>query len=191
MNLAPEHLRMLEEGSAITREVIEGRGYRTVETRAELKRLGFSDVQTRIPTLLVPIWGVAGEIVLYQSRPDNPKIRNGKPVKYETPRGSRMVLDVHPSARHMISDPSIPLWITEGVKKGDALVSRGCCAISLLGVWNWRGTNGKGGKTALPDWESIALNGRQIFICFDSDVMLKLDVYKALARLKSFLESRV
>jgi hypothetical protein len=43
---------------------------------------------------------------------------------------------------------------------------------------------------ALPDWESIALNNREVFIVFDSDVMQKRAVHAALARLKAFLESR-
>ena len=188
--ISPEHRQALEQGSGISPEVISGRGYKTVTIRADLLRLGFSQHQVRVPTLLIPVWGVTGETVLYQARPDTPRIRDGKPIKYETPRGSRMVLDVHPVARPMLKDPSVPLWVTEGVKKGDSLVSRGCCAVALLGVWNWRGTNGMGGKTALPDWESIALKGRQIYICFDSDVMTKPEVHQALARLKSFLESR-
>ena len=108
----------------------------------------------------------------------------------ETPAGTKMVLDVHPSVRPMLGDSSVPLWITEGVKKADALVSRGCTAIALLGVWNWRGTNSHGGKVALADWESIALNNRKILICFDSDVMTKSEVYRALIRLSTFLERR-
>lgn len=60
--------------------------------------------------------------------------------------------------------------------------------MSLLGVWNWRGTNDQGGKVALPKWELIALNDRQVHIVFDSDVMLKPQVHAALVRLKNFLE---
>ena len=84
----------------------------------------------------------------------------------------------------------MPLFITEGIKKGDALASRDLCAVALLGVWNWRGTNTEGGKVALPDWESVALNGRQVYIMFDSDVMVKQSVHAALVRLKAFLETR-
>jgi hypothetical protein len=36
----------------------------------------------------------------------------------------------------------------------------------------------------------VALNGRQVYIVFDSDVMLKPGVYKALVGLKSMLEAR-
>lgn len=190
VDLSEKHLHMLQAESAISPEVIDRRGYRTVTTRAELLRLGFSQAQAQVPALLVPIWGVTGEITLYQVRPDVPRIHYGKAIKYESPKGSKMALDVHPSVRHMLGDPREPLWITEGVKKGDALVSRGCCAVALLGVWNWRGSNGQGGKVALPDWESIALNGRRIYICFDSDIMTKPGVYQALVRLKAFLERR-
>ena len=82
------------------------------------------------------------------------------------------------------------MFVTEGIPKGDAAVSIGLCCIALLGVWNWRGSSEAGGKTALADWESIALNGREVYLAFDSDVTLKREVFAALARLKAFLESR-
>jgi len=176
--------------SSINPDTIDARGYHTVDKMAEIRRCGFSDRQARVPALLIPVWGVEGEVSLYQIRPDAPRIVKGKSLKYETPRGARMVVDVHPFALGRLSDPAVPLFITEGVKKGDSLVSKGCCAVALLGVWNWRGSNGNGGKTALADWESIALNGRQIYICFDSDVMLNPQVNEALTRLKGFLEKR-
>jgi hypothetical protein len=43
--------------------------------------------------------------------------------------------------------------------KGDALTSLGLCTVSLLGVYNWRGTGSHGGITALGDWESVHLKG--------------------------------
>ena len=188
--LDKHHEKMLIEESGITPNIIEARGYRTVEKKADLKSLGFSEAQCSVPGLLIPIYNPSGEIVLYQYRPDTPRIKDGKPVKYETPSGSRMALDVHPFAREMLGDPSVPLLVTEGVKKGDALASRGLCALALIGVWNWRGTNDRGGKTILPDWNYVALNGRQVYIVFDSDVMLKPSVYKALVGLKAMLEAR-
>jgi len=187
--LLPHHKALLD-ASGVSPEVAEARGYRSITTRAELARLGFGRKQLIVPTLLIPVWSVTGERASYQHRPDNPRVINGKPLKYETPKGSRMLLDVHPFARLQLGDPSIPLFITEGVRKGDAAVSRGLCCVALLGVWNWRGSNERGGKTALPDWEYVALNGRRVFIVFDSDVMLKAPVHQALARLKSFLEQR-
>jgi Domain of unknown function (DUF3854) len=191
--IAAPHLTMLEQESAIKPEVIEARGYKTINTKVDLATLGFSKAQQNVPTLLIPIYGVNGGIVSYQSRPDSPRIdtKSSKPIKYETPTNSRMVLDVHPFVRAKLSKPKEPLFITEGVKKGDALVSHDLCAIALIGVWNWRGTNEHGGKTALPDWEAIALNNdRKVYIAFDNDVMEKEAVSKALKRLKEFLESR-
>jgi hypothetical protein len=189
-SLAVHHRAMLVQESSIKPKVIEARGYRTVETKAELERLGFGRAQRNVPGLLLPIYAPGGEISLYQFRPDEPRIKNGRPVKYETPSGSHMALDVHPFTREKLGDPSVPLFITEGIKKGDALVSQGLCAIALIGVWNWRGTNEHGGKTVLPEWEFVALNNREVYIIFDSDVMLKQEVHVALARLKAFLEVR-
>jgi len=187
--LLPQHAELIGD-SGIKVEVAKARGYRTVTTRAALQGLGFSEAQRRVPALLIPIWGISGDIATYQIRPDQPRIVNGKALKYETPRGARMVLDVPPGLRPSLANPKIPLFITEGARKADAAVSHGLCCISLLGVWNWRGTNEWGGKTALSDWESIALKHRQVCIAFDSDVMLKKAVHAALARLKPFLEQR-
>jgi uncharacterized protein DUF3854/uncharacterized protein DUF927 len=187
--LLPHHATLITE-SAITREVASARGYRSVVSKAELRGLGFSASQSRVPALLVPIWNVSGELASYQIRPDFPRIRDGKPLKYETPAGTHMVLDVPPVVRDRLGRPDIPLFITEGARKADAAATIGLCCIALLGVWNFRGTNAEGGKVALPDWESIALNGRRTYIVFDSDVMLKPQVHAALVRLKAFLESR-
>ena len=187
--LLSQHAALLS-ASAITGEVAKARGYRSVEQKARLTELGFSSTQARVPALLIPIWNVQGEIALYQTRADDPRIVEGKAVKYEIPRGSRMVLDVPPPCHQNLRNPKVPLFVTEGVRKADAAASVGLCCIALLGVWNFRGTNEQGGKTALPDWESIALNDRQIYIVFDSDVMTKTSVSQALARLKAFLDSR-
>ncbi len=189
-DLLPHHRKMLLEESAIAPEVVEARGYRTIRKKVELERLGFGRNRCSVPGLLMPICGLAGDAVLYQYRPDVPRINKGKPVKYETPTGSKMVLDVHPFCRNLLKDPSIPLFVTEGIKKGDALASRGLCVVALMGVWNWRGTNEAGGKVALPEWDSVALDGRKVYLVFDSDVMEKREVYEALRRLREFLRYR-
>jgi hypothetical protein len=191
MTLAEHHEKMLIVESSIAQDAAEARGYRMIEKKVDLKTLGFADRQCNPPGLLIPIYSPTGEIVNYQYRPDQPRIgKNGRAIKYETPAGTRMVLDVHPFARKRLSDPTVPLFITEGIKKGDALVSRSLCAVALLGVWSWRGRNGDGGLTALAEWDCVALNGREVYIVFDSDVMLKPQVHRAMVRLRAFLESR-
>jgi len=187
--LQPQHQALID-GSAISPEVASARGYYTETTKSKLRQLGFSELQARVPTLVIPVYGVSGEITTYQARPDQPRIKDGKALKYETPAGSRMALDVPLMVRPSLGDPKRDLFITEGARKADAAVSHGLCCIALLGVWNWRGTNDQGGKTALPDWESIALKERSVYICFDSDAMTKKAVYTAMERLKGFLEHR-
>ena len=176
--------------SAIPAEVAAQRGYRTIRIKRELGELGFGRSQQIVPTLLVPIHGVTGDVMLRQHRPDQPRKRKGKEVKYETPSGSRMVLDVPAGARVHIADPKVPLWITEGALKADAAVAAGLCCVAVLGVTSFRGTNNAGGKVALADWEQVALNDRQVFIAFDSDVMTKKAVHLALTRLGAFLTRR-
>ncbi|MFN8474903.1 MAG: DUF3854 domain-containing protein [Anaerolineae bacterium] len=188
-NLLPQHQALLD-ASGISAEVASARGYRSITSKAEARSLGFGTAQCRAPALLIPIYDCRGQLATYQLRPDEPRIINSKPVKYETPSGTRMVLDVPPKVRANLRNPATPLFITEGARKADAAVSHGFCCISLLGVWNWRGSNEDGGKLALPDWDNIALNGRQVYIAFDSDVMTKLPVRDALVRLKAFLEHR-
>ncbi len=128
----PQHQKLIDD-SAISLEVASKRGYRSVTTKAELRGLGFKDSQCRVPGLLIPIWGVTGEIVNYQFRPDQPRInhRSGKAVKYETVAGSRMTLDVPPTIRSGLGDPKKPLFITEGARKADAAVSKGLCCIAV------------------------------------------------------------
>lgn len=197
-DLLERHQKFLRD-RAITDDVAPERGYQSATRMADLAKLGFGRTQQLVPALVIPICSVRGAVESYQLRPDNPRLNEkGKPRKYEMKAGARMLIDAHPRMTRprdggkvpLIADPGVPLLITEGIPKGDAAVSIGLCCIALLGVFNFRGTNETGGKTALADWESIALNGRTVYIAFDSDVMEKREVYSALARLKAFLESR-
>ncbi|MGI8711108.1 MAG: DUF3631 domain-containing protein [Acidimicrobiales bacterium] len=188
--LFPQHQKLLV-ASAIDPEVAAERGYVSVDQKTRLARLGFSPAQQRVPGLLVPIHGTAGGVVAHQYRPDDPRTtKAGKVVKYETPSGSRLVLDVPPRVRPLLGDPAVDLWVTEGARKADAAASAGLACLSLSGVWAWRGTNGDGGKTALADWHDVALNGRVVHVCFDSDVMTKDGVRAALAAFKDYLGHR-
>lgn len=187
--LLPQHATLLA-ASAISSDVAHQRGYRSVTKAVELERCGFGKAQRQVPALLIPVHGVRGEIVLHQIRPDDPRVKDGKALKYETPARATLALDVPPLVRDHLNDPRRPLFVTEGARKADAAASIGLCCIALLGVWGWRGSNGKGGKLALPDWELVALNDRDVYIVFDSDVTTKPEVHQALERLKAFLEGR-
>jgi hypothetical protein len=64
--LSAEHWKMLSEESAISRDVIIERGYRTITDSKELSKLGFIPKQRRTPGLLIPVHGPDGTLALYQ-----------------------------------------------------------------------------------------------------------------------------
>lgn len=78
--------------------------------------------------------------------------------------------------------------MTEGVKKADCGVQYQLCIVALSGVWNWRGTNEMGGKTAIADWNTIALNDRRVILAFDG--ARKPSAAKALCALAEYLKYR-
>ena len=187
--LSDTHYNELSAGSSIGDHRIQQRYYQSVS--ADQLPPEFADYQRR-PGLLIPIRSVRGHIESWQLKPDQPRIgKNGKPIKYETAANAPQVIDCPPSAEKHLGNPKIPLVITEGAKKVDSAVSNGLpCTIGLQGVYGWRGRNEHGGKAALPDWELIALNGREVMLAFDSDVMTKREVRGALDRFGSFLSAR-
>lgn len=186
MSLSAKHRKTLR---GVSDEVADERGYATLSDKAEVSAYDFSGAQLRAPALLVPVFWRKEE-VLHQLRPDAPREVEGKRVKYETPQGSRMRLDCPPRVTPLLDDASVPLWITEGVKKADAAASVGVCCIALLGVWNWKGTRSDGTKGPLEDWDDVALTGRAVYVAYDSDVMRKHEVKEALQGLTMFLSGR-
>jgi P4 family phage/plasmid primase-like protien len=121
---------------------------------------------------------------------ESPRQVKGRPIKYESPASAGNVLDLNPMMKGEAGNPASLLWIVEGIKKADALVSQGEVAVAIAGVWSWRGTNAKGGKTALAEFDDLALNGREVAVCFDSDVLEKKQVRAAMVRLVEYLRAR-
>lgn len=189
-SLSDRHNAELERGSAISPDIIAERGYFTAERVDELPA-SFVNYQRR-PGLVIPIRDTTGNITAWQLKADYPRLGSGgKPIKYDTAAESRQCLDVPCRSLPMLGDPAVPMWVTEGAKKVDAALSHGVeCIIGVQGVYGWRGRNHRGGLTALADWEDIALNGRDVVLAFDSDVMTKVSVRDALERLSAFLSKR-
>jgi P4 family phage/plasmid primase-like protien len=214
-HLSRAHREELIQASGIDPDVVAERGYVTVDrpvltggavqqipgvpgavgtnTREILSRLGFPSWSLReayfFPGLWIPQYAPSGTKYAGQWKPARPiRDRNGKLQKYASAKGSAR-LDVHPRWTHgtevvpPIQDASLPLWITEGIKKADALTSRGCVTVALNGVFLWRNTH-----AALGDWEDVKLRGREIWLCFDSDAVIKPIVAKAMERLGKWLK---
>ena len=189
--LLTTHFQHLSEESGINADVIRERGYRSLMGKSELEKLGFTPAQQRAPGILIPLWSVDGKEAGFQFRPDHPRTdRRGRPVKYDSPAGSSNRLDCPPRCQKMMGNPQIPLWITEGSKKADALASKGACAISVTGVWGFKGKNQFGGITFLTDWDYVALKNRTVYLAFDSDIVSKEPVRKALEHIGEHLKRK-
>jgi hypothetical protein len=189
--LLPQHLDKLRS-SAISVEAARERGYESLKDdppgRAKLVELGFKPYQQRLPGLLIPSWTVDGTIGTYQFRPDLPRTeqRNGKPrvIKYESPAGRPLRVCVPPAAKRVLTDPTVPLVITEGALKADSALSAGIQAVAVTGVYGWSGPE------ARQDLDKIVWRGRRVLIGFDSDISTNEEVEKAERKLAEFLTSR-
>ncbi len=182
--LLGSHRRMLFDESGIDPNVAKERGYYTARLRSEVPK-AFKDYQRR-RGLVVPMFSPDGETVGYQLRPDKP--RRGGP-KYETPGGISPVVDVHPRMLEEVRRGDGPLLITEGAKTGDAATSRGIPTVMLAGVWMWCVPKVKPYRLK-PCFDHIRLEGREVFVAFDSDCMSKAGVQDALAALVAALKER-
>lgn len=197
--LHPEHYREICEDSAVDPTVAAARGYRTLvgsaDDVADLEQFGFAPRQIGrddfFPALLIPMYNAHGEVAGHQVKPRSPRVRikpdgTASPIKYETPKGKPIVLDVPQFTRERwAADETASIWITEGVKKVDALVSQGMATIGLTGVYNWRNKAG-----TLGDWEDVPIKGRNLVLCFDADAQSNRNVQMAMARLGAWLRSR-
>jgi hypothetical protein len=72
------------------------RTYKSAYSKAEVERLGFARNQAAAPALVIPLYNAKGEPAGIQFRPESPRMsREGKPVKYELPKGSKTVMTCH------------------------------------------------------------------------------------------------
>src|SRR5437660_10195523 len=112
-------------------------------------------------------------------KPDRPRRdKRGHICKYEARARSRNRIHAPLPIRDKLSDPSVPLIITEGLKKAEAAAQVGLCAIALGGVWNWRHRIGTA-SFPIADFEAIPLEGRKVLPTFDSDAVTNPQVRRA------------
>jgi hypothetical protein len=186
---------MLTEESGIQLDVVTGRGYYspTATMIAQMTQLEILDplVQKADSWLAIPIirpdGAYHGEII--RRFPSPPK------MKYVWPTGARNAVDIHPEARVQLLDRSVPLILTEGIKKADAMFSASiiegieCVPLAINGCWGWR-VQVDGGSIACPDFQDIPLNDRKIYLVVDSDYRTNDDVRRGWDALAQYLESK-
>lgn len=198
------HHRAEWEASGVNHSIIE-RNVWTIHDPAEVDRLlnRNTDRRWKHSSDLVPGWAVAGVDPLTgehtlkgaQYKPDtprpqldsdgNPKLDsdgNPKYRKYETPvdeptaplfldMGSDFWLRIH-------QDPGHPFIITEGAKKAAAALSMGYPAVSIPGV-----STGQLLGRLKPELAAFCPVGRTVYLAFDSDILTKASVRRALDKL--------
>lgn len=187
-----DHLK----SSAISDQVIVSRGYVSVGGLSVWQALGAPPLSrgAKVDGIGFPIYRLGKSPPhSWVMRPDKPRAPKGKTIKYECAPSVPNCFDVLPQYHAALGDPNIPIWITEGAKKADALASAYGAAIVPInenGVWGFRSTNPMGGKAVISDFDEIAWNGRRVVLAFDSDVVRKPQVMAALRRLGAIIQTR-
>jgi len=187
--IEPRHARYFRE-RGIAPDVVKERGYKSITSPVDFpwaKMNGYNFVTGPQfgAGIYIPRHGVDRKPIAPQFRPDKPRIKDGKPVKYESPIASGAAIDVPPRSLSGLKDPAVPLIITESAAKADAAVSKKLCAISINGVQGWKS---KG--SPLQDFREIAFTDRDVFIAFDSDVATNPDVRRSAEKLRDLLTNR-
>jgi putative DNA primase/helicase len=192
LDLSPDHRDTL---IAIDPVRVQERQYRTIPPQTapdgpvavELNRLGFAPAHVthacRVGALVIPGFDTRQDIVWAQLRGNVPfPASGGRTFRYTGPKDAQVRLDFGPTP----TDAEDPLWITEGVKKADALATLGLRAVAMPGVWNWHG-NGNG-SAIHPDMDALP-KGMTVRIVFDADTATKPNVAQAQERLVAWLRT--
>jgi DNA polymerase-1 len=174
MTISPEHDARYIVGSGISAAVAAGRGYRSLLTPEDWRGLAVRKAPTG---LHIPSYDIHGANGTYQVRYDVPLVVDGAERKYGTPKGQGVVIDVHPLIRDKARDRTEPLWIVEGVRKADAGISREYTCVGMAGA-NMGYTATDEGPRLRPDFDAMALDGRTVYVCLDSDSWHNPDLYK-------------
>jgi len=125
--------------------------------------------------------------LFYRLKPDAGQLTGDKPAKYLSAKGSgcRPYFSPFLEANHIKEVRDV--IFTEGEKKTDCLTLHGFPTIGIAGVDCWRDRRSDG---MLPELEQIKWRGRNVFIAFDSDVVTKDSVKRALKALSTVLTEK-
>lgn len=159
-NFHPAHLDDLRK-SGLSDATIEEAGIKTIPPNEINRGLGFN-----IPSI------VSAYEIPYNANFSRFKVfyddsSNGKCPKYLQRKDTGNMLYIPLAIKTILSDTSIPLYITEGEKKALKACQEGLPCIALSGLWGW--SNGE--KGLIPDFDIITLEGRTINIVPDNDYL--------------------
>ena len=125
--------------------------------------------------------------IFYRLKPDAGQLTGDTPAKYLSAKGSGCRPYFSPFLEANYIKEVRDVIITEGEKKADCLTLHGFPTIGIAGVDCWRDRRSDG---MLPELEQIKWRGRNVFIVFDSDVVQKDSVKRALKALSTALTEK-
>ena len=175
---------------AVFDEEIDARGYCWVNSGKPIDGrfasvFGFPH---RAGGILIPLHPLLGGEAFHLRDADPQLGKDGKALKFLTPSKQPNCLITSPLIdKTEFQQERADIVIVEGITRVDALAHYGIPALGITGVWNWRGRNPVGGKTAIADWEEVSIEGSNFLLAPDGDVSSNPDVYKAIERLQKFL----
>jgi putative DNA primase/helicase len=192
LRLLPNHKADLERSGLNERTIAAWAAYSIeADQKWAMSQLGFSHLDP--PALALPILPpdrIKPDLNDVMLKPDVPRLdKRGHSAKYEARPRSRNRIHAPLAIREKLTDVSTRLVITEGQKKAEKAAQEGICAIALAGVWNWKD---RVGESSFPigDFEFLALAGRHVLLCFDSDAVSNPHVRRAEQDLAAFLIKR-
>lgn len=177
---------------AIPYETLEASGIpRDVAEKLNYRNLTPVDVEDALGYPMPGCWGVTytnpdGSTVLVDGKPFvRVRCPDGIKPKYRTRQGAGNQIYFSPLLDPAILASGKPLLITEGEKCADSANHHGFPCIGLAGVHNWKD---KVHRDGLPELKDINFQrGRQVLICFDSDLTTNPNVLEAAFSLAAWL----
>jgi hypothetical protein len=183
--LLPQHLADLRASGLSDAQIAACGFYSEPDPAAVATLLGWTKPARALgPCLCLPFVGPDGKPTAYvRVKPDRPRDKDGKTVKYESPLRKPNRAYVPPATRAVLTDPGVPLLVTEGEKKAAKADQDGFPCIGLVGVYGWQkkrptGADGKkaGARELIADLAAVAWGGRAVTVVYDSDLADKPEV---------------
>lgn len=177
---------------AIPYETLEDSGIpRDVADQLNYRNLTPADVEDALGYEMPGCWGITytnpdGSNVLVDGKPFvRVRCPEGVKPKYRTRKGSGNRIYFSPLLNPAMLTSGKPLLITVGEKCTDSANHHGFPCIGLAGVHNWKDKTSPDGLAELK--EINFKEGRQILICFDSDLTTNPNVLEAGHKLAQWL----
>lgn len=121
-----------------------------------------------------------------------PKTGPNKGRKFSQPKGVHSPLYFAPIPKRfrrppdkLVNDTEAPLVVTEGAVKAMAIAQNGGFAVAVLGCQNWQSDG-----VPVPEWDLIALKGRDVTIVYDADTETNTNVQDGLLGVRDMLTER-